>query len=122
MRDVAAIKLTGHENCTTSINAIMAVAPAREPVAVKKTSMNVYPVGDFRLGSRSPWTKNRATSIEKPSAPLTNVPVMTARGTIAEAPRISSDMWIAPSPPGLISIVYGEARCGIPTREAKYGP
>lgn len=72
--------------------AVMTVAPAIEPVAWVKISMNGYPVGLAAATDRSPAQKRTANNIAKASTPLMKILAIMDRGTTSEASLISSDI------------------------------
>ena len=68
----------------------MAFAPALEPVALAKTSMNGNPVGEFSASCLFPKQNKVATTIAKPSDPLRATEANMLLGITVEAFSISS--------------------------------
>lgn len=70
----------------------MALAPAFDPVALLKTSMNAYPVVVEIASSRLPRQKQKVISMTHPVSPLIVVVQIIDRATFLDASRSSSDM------------------------------
>lgn len=68
----------------------MAFAPALEPVALRKTSINGNPVGVFSASWPFPRLKRVAVTIAKPSDPFKAIEASMLLGITVEALSISS--------------------------------
>ena len=92
IRAELAIEAITAENASVVTMAVITVAPAIEPVAWVKISMNGYPVGLAAAAVRSPAQKRTAINIAKASTPLMKMLATMDRGTTEEASLISSDI------------------------------
>lgn len=66
------------------------VAPPIEPVALRKTSINGNPVGEFMASSALPKQNKVAINIEKPSEPFIATEAIMLLGITVDAFSISS--------------------------------